>query len=66
MSKLKKKKLDLKIIQALAPSAMGIAVALIILGNQIGILVSSLVAGYIASLITKLLIEHIGKLKRRG
>ena len=65
MTEVKKKKLDLKVIPALIPSAVGIAVAIVVLGNQIGALITSLVAGYFAFLMASFLTELIGWIRRK-
>lgn len=65
MSEIKKKRLDLKIMPALAPSLVGTGVAFLVIGENIGALISALVAGYFAFLMANLLIELISLLRRR-
>ena len=65
MIEIKKRKLDLKIIPALIPLIVGVAVALLAIGDQIGMLIFSLVVGYFAFLLASLLIELIEWLKSR-
>ena len=60
-----KQKLDLKIIPTLLPSSVGLAVTLLVLGKQLTVLITSLVAGYFAFLLASVLIEFLRVLKRR-
>ena len=64
MPKKQRRKLDLKIIPAIAPSVVAVSVALIILGNHIGILIISLTAGYFSYLVADKLIDFASNLKR--
>ena len=64
MTEIKRRKLNLRIIPAVAPSMVGVFVALLVLGNHIGIVLISLVAGYLSYFLTTTLIEFIWQLKR--
>ena len=65
MPELKKKKLDLKIVPALIPSIIGASVTLLILGKQIGLMITSLLSGYFAFLVASVLVESIRLLKSK-
>ena len=64
MTEKKKRKLDLKIIPAIAPSVIGISVAILVLGSDLGILVVSIVAGYFSYLITSKIIDFASYIQR--
>ena len=64
MTDIKKRKLNLRIIPALLPSVVGAFVALMILGNNLGILMISLAAGYCSYILASALIEFIWNLQR--
>ena len=64
MAEIKKRKLNLGIIPAVAPSVVGVFVALLVLGNNIGILIISLAAGYLAYFLANALIDFIWKFRR--
>ena len=65
MAEIKKRKLNLRIIPAVAPSVVGVFVALLVLGNNIGILIISLAAGYLAYFLANALIDFIWKFRRK-
>ncbi len=65
MAALKTKKLDLKIVPALIPTIIGASVTLLIVGKQIGVVITALVSGYFAFLAASILVEWIRLLKRK-
>ena len=64
MTNKKKRKLDLRIVPAIAPSLVAFSVGLLVLGNHIGTLIIAVVVGYFSYLITNKFIDLLAHLQR--